>query len=151
MRHPGFVKNVRFIVVEFARTAQQPILDRYIRGQDVPVSATGVWGSPVYANFLAAVRDVNSKLPDESRIRVLAGGEDTLAVSILKEQVLQKHSIALVVNGAGHLFKADIRTNLFWATGGGITKTLEADYPGRAFVVITLGARTRSTKNSKSL
>ena len=31
VRQPGFAKKVRFIVVEFARTAQQPIIDRYRR------------------------------------------------------------------------------------------------------------------------
>ena len=63
VRHPDFAKKVRFIVVEFARTARQPILDRYVRGEDVPISETGVWDSPVYANFLAAVREVNRGCP----------------------------------------------------------------------------------------
>lgn len=151
VRHPDFAKKVRFIVVEFARTAQQPILDRYIRGEDVPISETGVWDSPVYANFLTAVREVNSGLPDESRLRVLAGGADPLAVSMLKEQVLEKHSKTLVVYGAGHLFKTDGRTNLFSSTGGGITKTLETDYPGRTFVVITLGGPGREYEKFESV
>lgn len=139
VRHSDFAKKVHLIMVEFAATAQQPILDRYIRGEDVPISETGVWEAPVYTNFLMAVREVNRGLPSESKIRVLAGGADPLAVSMLKGQVLEKHSKALLVYGAGHLFKTDGRTNLFSSTGGGITKTLEADYPGRTYVVIALG------------
>ena len=38
VRNPDFAKKVRFIVVEFANTAQQPTLDRYIRGEDVPLA-----------------------------------------------------------------------------------------------------------------
>ena len=152
VRNPAFAKKVRFIVVEFGSTAQQPTLDRYIRGEDVPLAelqqvwkattqANGVWVSPIYADFFAAVREVNRKLPAGARVRVLAGDpptgshidRDTSAVSILKEQVLEKHGRALLIYGPGHLF----RTSLPGVVG--ITKTLEADYPGRIFVVITQG------------
>jgi uncharacterized iron-regulated protein len=149
VRHPDFARKVRFIVVEFASTAQQSTLDRYIRGEVVPLAeleqvwktttqTNGVWDSPVYADFFAAVREVNQKLPTEARVRVLAGdpptgsdlSRDVSAVSILKEQVLKKRGKALVIYGAGHLFRANI---------GAITKMLEADYPGQTFVVITEG------------
>ena len=149
VRHPGFARKVRFVVVEFASTAHQSTLDRYIRGEVVPLAeleqvwktttqTNGVWDSPVYADFFAAVREGNQKLPPGARVRVLAGdpptgsdlSRDVSAVSILKEQVLKKRGKALVIYGAGHLFRANI---------GGITKMLEADYPGRTFVVITEG------------
>lgn len=119
VRHPDFAKKVRSIVVEFASTTEQPTLDRYIRGENVSrtqleqvwktttpaVSGNPIWDKPVYAEFLAAVRDVNSRLPDDSRIRVLGGdpgpgdyrSRETAAVSVLKEQVLQKHGKALVI------------------------------------------------------
>ncbi len=84
VRSPEFAKKVRFIVVEFGSTAQQPTLDRYIRGEDVPLAelqqvwkttsqTDGIWDSPVYADFYAAVREVNKKLPAGAQIRVLAG------------------------------------------------------------------------------
>src|SRR5262245_47889950 len=83
VRHPEFARRARFIVVEFANTADQPILDRYIRGEDVPLGELrqvwrntccgDTWDSPVYADFLAAVRDVNKSLPTDQQIRVLAG------------------------------------------------------------------------------
>lgn len=158
VRHPDFAKKVRFIVVECASTAQQPTLDRYIRGEDVQIielervwkTTTGSFGvcqSPVYADFLAAVRDVNRTLPAEARIRVLAGDppagsppttRDPSAVSVLKEQVLEKHGKALVIYGAAHFYRKEVNQILL-ANGGGITKLLEADYPGRTFVVLPVG------------
>ncbi len=73
VRHPDFAKKVRFIVVEFGSSAQQSTLDRYIRGEDVPLAELqqvwksttqgDIWDSPVYADFYAAVREVVKKLP----------------------------------------------------------------------------------------
>jgi len=158
LRHPDFAKKVHSIVVEFASTAQQPTLDRYIRGEDVPTaelaqvwkttsqSAFGVWESPIYADFLAAVRDVNKRLPADARIRVLAGdppagattARDASAISVLKKEVLEKHGKALVIYGAAHFYRREVNQILL-ANGGGITKLLDADYPGRTFVVLPMG------------
>lgn len=141
VRHPEFAKKVHSIVVEFGSTAYQPILDRYVRGEDVSFAdlqkvwrnttqTNGVWESPVYAEFFAAVREVNKKLPADRRVRVFAGdpppggARDFSAASILKEQVLDKGGKALLVYGSGHLYRV-----------GGITKALQAAYPGRTFVV----------------
>jgi uncharacterized iron-regulated protein len=83
VRHPDFPKKVRNIIVEFANSRYQPILDRYIGGENVPLAQlqpvwqdttqVGVWDSPLYAHFFAVVREVNLKLPDVQRLRVLAG------------------------------------------------------------------------------
>src|SRR5215831_13264556 len=160
VRHPDFAKKVRSIVVEFGSTTEQPTLDRYIRGENVPRAqleqvwktttqvANGVWDSPVYAEFLAAVRDVNSRLPADARIRVLGGdpgpgdnrSRETAAVSVLKEQVLQKHGKALVIYGAAHFWRNAPKD--YWASMGkdiGIARMLEMDYPGRTLAVIPLG------------
>jgi hypothetical protein len=59
--------------------------------------------SPVYSELFAAVRDVNSKLPADARVRVFGGdpgpgynrSRETAAVSVLKEQALQKQGKAL--------------------------------------------------------
>lgn len=162
VRHPDFAKKVKFIVVEFGSTTAQPTLDLYIRGGNVPRSqleqvwktttqgATGVWDSPVYAEFLAAVRDVNSRLPADERLRVLGGdpgpgdnrSRETAAVSILKEQVLRKHEKALVIYGAAHFYRAMPAEYL--STMGqdiGIVRMLERDYAGRTLAVIPLGGR----------
>jgi hypothetical protein len=162
VRHPDFAKNVRSIVVEFGSTTEQPTLDRYIRGENVSraeleqvwktttQAANGVWDSPVYAEFLAAVRAVNSRLPADARIRVLGGdpgpgdnrSRETAAVSVLKEQVLAKHGKALVSYGAGHFYRtmpADYLSNM--GQDIGIVRMLESDYPGRTLAVIPLGGR----------
>ena len=151
VRNPEFAQKVRFIVVEFGSTGQQPTLDRYIRGQDVPLAElqqvwrtttqTNAWDSPVYADFYAAVREVNKKLPAGAQVRVLAGdpptgsglGRDLSAFSILQEQVLKRHGKALLIYGAGHLLRAvpDPIPR--------ITKMLDNSYPGSTFVVTTEG------------
>jgi Haem-binding uptake, Tiki superfamily, ChaN len=160
VRHPDFPKKVRSIVVEFASTTEQPTLDRYIRGESVSraqleqvwktttQAANGVWDDPIYPDFFAAVRDVNSKLPADARIRVFGGdpgpgdnrSRETAAVSVLKEQVLQKHGKALVVYGAAHFYRAapkDYLSNM--GQDIGIVRMLEKDYPGRTFAVIPVG------------
>src|SRR3989449_36203 len=160
VRHPDFAKKVRNIVVEFGSTTEQSTLDRYIRGENVSraqlekvwktttQAANGVWDQPIYTDFFAAVRDVNSKLPADARVRVFGGdpgpgdnrSRETAAFSVLKEQVLQKHGKALVIYGAAHFYRTMPRDYL--ASVGediGIARMLEVDYPGRTFVVIPIG------------
>ena len=160
VRHPDFATKVRYIVVEFGSTTEQATLDRYIRGENISgaqlaqvwktttQAANGVWEDPIYMDFLAAIRDVNSKLPVSARIRVLGGdpgpgdnrSRETAAVAILKEQVLQKHAKALVIYGAAHFYRNAPKD--YWANMGddiGIARMLEKDYPGRTFVVIPVG------------
>jgi hypothetical protein len=38
VRHPDFPKKVRNIIVEFANSRYQPVLDRYIGGENVPLA-----------------------------------------------------------------------------------------------------------------
>ena len=96
------------------------------------------------------MRDVNSKLPPDARVRVFGGdpgpgdnrSRETAAVSVLKEQVLQKQGKALVVYGAAHFYRtldADYLSSM--GADIGIVKMLEADYPGRTFAVIPVGGR----------
>ncbi len=157
VRQPDFAKKVRSILVEFASTAEQSTLDRYIRGENVPraqleqvwkntsSAANGVWDSPIYAEFFAAVRDVNLKLPADARIRVLGGdppagaagaamSRDASAISVLKEQVLQKHGKALVIYGAAHFYRTRD-----YADDIGIATALEKEYRGRTLAVIPVG------------
>ena len=162
VRHPDFAKKVRSIVVEFGSTTEQSTLDRYIRGENVSRAqleqvwktttqvANGVWDNPIYADFFAAVRDVNSKLPAEARIRVFGGdpgpgdnrSRETAAVAVLKEQVLQRHGKALVIYGAGHFYRTAPEDYLsHMGQDIGIVRMLEKDYPGRTFAVIPVGYR----------
>jgi hypothetical protein len=160
VRHPDFVKKVRAIVVEFGSTTEQSTLDRYIRGENVSraqleqvwktttQAANEIWDQPIYADFFAAVREVNSKLPADKRIRVLGGdpgpgdnrSRETAAISVLKEQVLQKHGKALVIYGAAHFYRTSPPEYLSSLGDDiGIARKLEIDFPGRTFVVIPVG------------
>lgn len=164
VRNPDFAKKVRSIVVEFGSTTEQSTLDRYIRGENVSraqleqvwktttQAANEIWDDPIYAEFFAAVRDVNSKLPADVRIRVLGGdpgpgdnrSREIAAVSVLNEQVLQKHGKALVIYGAAHFYRAFPEDLLSSMSGDiGLARRLETDYPGRTFVVIPVGGLGR--------
>lgn len=149
VRDPEFVRKARFIMVEFANTADQPILDRYINGEDVPLvelrqvwrntCCGDTWDSPVYAEFLAAVRDMNRGLPPNERVRVLAGDppegtpttlRDASAVSVLQKQVLDKGGKVLVIYGGGHV-----------GYGGAIATAVQTRRFGSIFVAWAMGGR----------
>ena len=157
VRHPEFAKKVRTIVVEWGSTREQATLDRYIRGENVSKAQFAqVWKtlSPgnigdlvsensIYTDFFAAVREVNSKLPAAARIRVFGGDagpteRGTGAVSILKEQALQKRGKALIVYGTGHFYRAWPEDQPH-GNGRTIVRMLELDYPGRTLAVIPMG------------
>jgi hypothetical protein len=164
VRHHDFAKSVRSVVIECGSTSEQSTLDRYIRGENVSraelervwktttQAANGFCDAPVYADFLAAVRDVNSKLPADTRIRVLGGdpgpgdsrSRETAAASVLKDQVLQKHGKALMIYGAAHFYLTGPPAYL--ASMGddiGLARRLDLDYPGRWFAVIPVGGLDR--------
>ena len=84
VKDPRFAATVNDIVVEFGSSRYQDLMDRYIRGEDVPESAVqrawldAVQGGTALDNentplFFAAVREANAALPAERRIRVLLG------------------------------------------------------------------------------
>jgi hypothetical protein len=160
VRDPDFAKKVRAILVEFASATEQATLDRYTRGENISPAqlsqvwktttqaANGVWEDPIYMDFFAAVRDVNSKLPPDARIRVLGGdpgpgdsrSRETAAVAVLKKQVLQQDAKALVIYGAAHFYRNAPKD--YWTSMGkdtGIARMLEMDYPGRTLSVIPVG------------
>jgi hypothetical protein len=153
VRHPDFAKKVRSIVVEFGSTTEQTTLDRYIRGENVSraqlervwkTTSNGVWDSPMYADFFTAVRDVNSKLPADARIRVFGGDpgptdqrdREAAAVAVLEEQVLSKHGKALVIYGAAHFYRTAPAS---FGTSAELARTLEQAHPGRIYTVIPIG------------
>jgi hypothetical protein len=84
VRDPRFTSTVNDIVVEFGSSRYQDLMDRYIRGEDVPESAVQVaWLNAVQggialdnantAAFFRNVREANATLPPEHKIRVLLG------------------------------------------------------------------------------
>jgi hypothetical protein len=81
---PAFSSTVDSIVVEFANSRLQDVLDRYISGEPMDrdeiaavwretTQTSGVWEHPVYERFFSLVRTVNQSLPVDQRIRVVAG------------------------------------------------------------------------------
>jgi len=160
VRHPDFAKRVRSVVIECGSVTEQSTLDRYIRGENVPVAqlenvwkataetTNGFCDAPAYADFLTTVRDVNSRLPAEAHVRVFGGhpgpganhGVENTIVSVLNEQVLRKHGKALVVFGAAHFYRtlpAAVLSSMGDDTG--ISGKLETEFPGRTLVVIPVG------------
>jgi hypothetical protein len=84
IRDRRFSAAVDDIVVEFGSAKYQDVMDRYLRGADVPLrdlehawqDTTGPNGSfdvPAIESFFRTVRDVNASLPAEHRLRVLLG------------------------------------------------------------------------------
>ena len=85
LRNPAIQAAVDDIVVEYGNALYQNVLDRYIRGDPVPLdsvrlvwrntisSPNTVWDSPVYETFFETVRTINASLPPDRRYRVLAG------------------------------------------------------------------------------
>jgi hypothetical protein len=147
VRPSAFARKVRSIVVEFATTTEQATLDRYIRGENVSrvelerVRPTQLGSlvseSPLYEDFFAAVREVNSSLPADARICVFGGEDnrnrDTATVSILKEQVLEKNGKALVIYGHAHFWRAAPKRPggfIDDAKDIGIVRMLDISYPG---------------------
>jgi hypothetical protein len=80
----AFARKVHIIAVEGLNALYQEDLDRYIRGEDVPVEqvqkvwrdSTGIFIGPVirtaYQQFLSEMRSVNRGLPDRMKLRVIA-------------------------------------------------------------------------------
>lgn len=164
VRHPDFARKVRFVVIECGSTSEQATLDRYIRGENVSrarlarvwktttQAANGFCDAPVYSAFLAAIRDVNSKLPSDARLRVLGGdpgpgdsrSRETAAISILKEQVLRTHGKALLIYGAAHFYLTgppDYLSSM--GDDIGLARRLAIAYPGRILTVIPIGGLDR--------
>jgi hypothetical protein len=83
IRTPAFTSKVNDIAVECGNSLYQPVLDRYIAGEDVPcVEVRKVWRntpqamcgmSGFFEQLFPLVRAINHKLPPERRLRVVAG------------------------------------------------------------------------------
>jgi hypothetical protein len=81
---PRFAASAADILIEFGNSRYQDIVDRSIRGEDVPYDSlrrlwqdtTQVeyeWDLPIYEDFFRAVRAVNASLPRTRQLRVLLG------------------------------------------------------------------------------
>lgn len=84
IRDPRFSAVVTDVVVEFGNARYQPLMDRFVNGENIDDSElrrvwqdttqlNTVWDTPIYEEFFRTVREVNSSLPAERRLRVLLG------------------------------------------------------------------------------
>jgi enterochelin esterase family protein len=161
-RDPDFQRAVNDIVIEFASGQSQALLDRYIvKGDSIPpdslrsiwrnTTKAASWESPVYARWLAAIREVNRSLPEAHRLRVLAGDtpvdwnrlhgpadwaalgpNDVSFARVIREEVLAKHHKAFVVLGSNHLG----RKGSFRDGSENTTTRVEAAAPGSMYVAL---------------
>ena len=161
VRDPRFARVVDDIVVEFGNARYQDVMDRFVRGDDVPLDvlqkvwqnttqATDVWDRAIYAEFFREVRDVNSRLPRERQLRILLGDppvdwergpEDAgkwtprrteLAAQVVLDEVTAKRRHALVIYGGGHLVR----------TGQSIVGRVERAARTKVFTVAVLQGAT---------
>jgi hypothetical protein len=160
VRNPNFPERVNDIVVECGNSLYQPILDRYIAGEHVPLAEArkvwripalcSGWGSGFFEQLYPLLRAISQKLPPEKRFRVLAGGlpidpekvksfEDILKLgprdahiaSIMEKEVISKHRKALMLFGTFHLFHmSEVRASA--------VSRYEKDYPNVTFVISEL-------------
>jgi hypothetical protein len=158
IRDPSFPGKVNDIEVECGNSLYQPVLDRYIAGEDVPFTEVRkVWRnttqsmcgqSGFFEQLFPLVRAINQKLPPTKRLRVLAGDppidwekvntseearkfpdREPSIVSVMEKEVLSKHRKALMLFGTFHLMHG---------TEGAVS-TYEKEYPHLTFVISDLG------------
>ncbi len=155
VRDPRFARDVGNVVVEFGASGRQNVLDRYLAGETVPYTELRtVWTDTVgwiptagnlgFAKFFAAVREVNTSLAPDQRIRVWLGeppidwatatpdqaltafrARDTHPAHLIVESVLAKGEKALVIYGFLHFGSGDLMRGL-----------VEAEHPGVFFVAV---------------
>jgi hypothetical protein len=149
---PRFAAKANDIVVECGNALYQPVLDRYVAGEDVPIAdVRKVWRdttqpscgfSSFYETLFALVRRVNQT--SAKKVRVLAGDppvdwstvrgpadverldRDEHIADVVKTQVLAKNRKALLLFGIRHLVHGDVDNAV---------QKYERDYPGVTYVV----------------
>ena len=155
IRTPAFAEKVNDIVIEFGNPLYQAALDRFMNGEDVPpaelrnvwrnTTQPGAWDSPVYEEFIVAVRSVNANRPPGRRLRLLAAdypidwsesepaqrinldARDQSAAAVIAREVLAKDRKALVLFGSAHLYRN---------RPGTIVELLKHDSRARWFIVV---------------
>jgi hypothetical protein len=159
IRNPVFSEKVNDIEFECGNSLYQPILDRYIAGEDVQFTEVQkVWrkmGQPACGasafveQFFPLVRAMNRKLPPRRRLRVLAGDSpvdwdeikgpediirlvhrDASIAAVMEKEVLSRHRKALMLFGTFHLMHG---------VGGSAVSIFEKDYPNVTFIISDLG------------
>jgi hypothetical protein len=162
IRHPAFSEKVNDIAVECGNALYQPVLDRYIAGEDVPFAeARKAWRntsqfmcstSPFFEQLFPLVRALNQKVPSGKRLRVVACDpaldweqiktradfpkgfdRDMSAATVMEKEVFSKHRKALMLFGIYHL------THAADPKDPSAVSIYEKEHPNLTFVVSDLG------------
>lgn len=165
VRDSRFPNVVNDIVIEFANARYQPLIDRFVNGEDVSLETLRqVWQNTTIANeipvdeeFFKVVRAVNEKRPAARRIRVLASDppinwsgvheradhnrwlamRDSFPAALIQTEVLAKQRRALVVYGQLHFQRHQLMSNLDMSDWRmqTIVSLLERSTPAKIFIV----------------
>lgn len=156
IRDPAFPGKVNDIEVECGNSLYQPLLDRYIAGDSVPLSQVRqVWRNTTqpfcgvttfHEELFPLVRRINRDLPASRKLRVLAGDppvdwsrvktradlrpmedRDASIAAVMEREVLAKHRKALMIFGLLHLRHGG---------GSAVGRYERAGYANRTFVVM---------------
>jgi hypothetical protein len=160
IRDPRLPGRINDIAVECGNSLYQPILDRYVAGDDVPLDeARQVWRnttqpmcsvSAFYEELFPLVRRINQKLPPQKKFRILACDppidwsqiktqgdyahffmRDPNIASVMEKEVLSKHRKALMLFGTLHLYHHHGGPMLLTSA----VETYEKNYPGVTLVI----------------
>ncbi len=171
IRTPEFAQKVNDIVVECGNTRYQPLLDRYIAGEEVAFTEVQkVWRnttqpmcgqSGFFEELYPLVRAINQKLPTAKRLRVVAADppidwdqvheakdiapfmdRDASIASVMEKEVLSRHRNALMLFGIFHLLHGS------GPSAGDAVTLYERRYPGRTFVISDLGYYGTDNQNT---
>lgn len=164
-------RNIDLIIVEFGNSLYQDILDRYISGQNVPmdsvrlvwrntlISPNTIWDSPVYETFFKTIREINLKLDEKLKYRVIASvvnidwnhiqtrddmrpyyqvsRSETMFNSIRKE-VYRKNKRAILIAGGVHTSRVSVQNtsrNGYSYNDVSVGALLEFYYPNTNFII----------------
>jgi len=145
IRDPRFPDAANDVVIETASARYQDAIDRFVRGEDVPMTVLRqAWENHTVANslgtqaaeFIQTVRAVNDPLNASRKLRVIAGDppidwdnvvfaqdhrrwielRDSYPADLIRRQVLDRGRRALVIYGQGHLQRRSIVSNYDMST-----------------------------------
>lgn len=176
VRDTAFQRIAPDIVIEFASRQSQPLLDRYVlHGDSVPTDTlssiwrnttkAGSWESPIYADWLTAIRDVNRGRPPAQRLRVLAAdtrvdwttmnapsdwaklGDNNISIAdVITNDVLAGGRRALVVLGSNHLMRTGARDD-----GPNTSTRVLSKYPASMYVAWLYNGRPGNDEASRRM
>lgn len=147
IEHPDFLRKVNVVIVEFADSVHQDVLDRLaLEGEDISreklravwkdTSGKELWELPIYEGFLRAVRKVNLTVPRSRRVRLIAGDNSTeqnrgaFIREAVSREILDKGLKALAIYGKAHC----------QCRGMGFPGELENKYPGKIWSAFTFNS-----------